>query len=90
MARGIGPVVELLKVLLKMKCEEHGIAPRLVASAADLERIAGNDAPQVPALGGWRREVFGNDALALKEGKLALVVRGGLVRLAPPGRAAAD
>ncbi len=83
LARGINPVVELLKVLLKMKCEEHGIAPRLVAGAADLERIAGDDAPQVPALGGWRREVFGNDALAVKQGKLTLVVRDRRVILAP-------
>ena len=87
--RGTGPVIALLKVLLKMKCEEHDIAQRLIASTADLERIASEDAGDVPALNGWRREIFGNDALALKHGKLALVVREGRVRLAPPARAAA-
>ena len=81
--RGIGPVVDLLKVLLKMKCEEHDVAQRLIANTADLERIAGERQPGVPALHGWRREVFGDDALALKEGKVALVVRGRRLRLVP-------
>ena len=78
--RGAGPVVELLKVLLKMKCEEHDVAQRLVAGTADLERIAegGSD---VPALRGWRREIFGADALALAAGELVLSVRGGRLRL---------
>ena len=82
--RGAGPVVELLKVLLKMKSEEHDVAQRLVASVADLERIAGADDADVPALHGWRRDIFGADALALKAGELALAVRGGRVVLAPP------
>ncbi len=81
--RGAGPVADLLKVLLKLKCDEHGVAQRLVASVADLERIAGEDAPDVPALGGWRREIFGADALAVKQGKLTLVVRDRRVILAP-------
>jgi len=76
---GLRPVVELLKVLLKMKCEEHGVAQKLVANTEDLERIAGGD--DSPALHGWRREVFGEDALALKSGKLALAVKGRAVRL---------
>ncbi len=84
--RGAGPVADLLRVLLKMKCEEHDVAQRLVASAADLDRIAGEDAPDVAALRGWRREIFGNDALALKEGNRALVVRGRRVRLVPLAR----
>ena len=82
--RGVGPVVELLKVLLKMKSAEHDVAQRLVASVADLERIAGADNADVPALHGWRRDIFGGDALALKAGELALAVRGGRVVLAPP------
>ncbi len=87
--RGAAPVVEILKVLLKMKCEEHDIAQRLVASVAELERIAAGDARDVPALHGWRRDIFGDDALALLEGRLALVVRDGRVRLAPPASAPA-
>jgi ribonuclease D len=81
--RGMGPVVDLLKVLLKMKCEEHDVAHRLVASSADLERIAGEDEPEVRALHGWRREIFGDDALALKKSEVALVVRGKRLRLVP-------
>jgi len=69
---GIGPVVDLLKVLLKMRCEQHEVAQKLVANTADLERIAADSDAPVPALSGWRREVFGKDALALKTGDLAL------------------
>jgi ribonuclease D len=69
---GRGPLIDLLKVLLKSKCEAHHVAQKLVASAADLEAIAASDDAAVPALHGWRREVFGADALALKEGRLAL------------------
>ena len=77
--RGLGPVVEMLKVLLKMTCEKHHVAAKLVASAADLERIAAGEA-DVPALGGWRREVFGEDALALLDGRLGLAVERGHVK----------
>jgi ribonuclease D len=73
--RGIGPIVDLLRVLLKYRCEEAEVAQRLVASTADLEAIAVDDAADVPALHGWRREIFGEDALALKAGRLALAVR---------------
>lgn len=73
---GIGPVVELLRVLLKMKCETHEVAQKLVASANDLERIAAYHDPEVPALSGWRRDVFGADALRLKNGEIALAVKG--------------
>ena len=57
--------VELLRVLLKTRCEAHDVAQKLVASAADLELIAADDEAPVPALSGWRRELFGEDALAL-------------------------
>ena len=77
--RGLGPVVEMLKVLLKMTCEKHHVAAKLVASAADLERITASEA-DVPALAGWRREVFGEDALALLDGRLGLAVERGHVK----------
>jgi ribonuclease D len=77
--RGLGPVIEMLKVLLKMTCEKHHVAAKLVASVADLERIAAG-AADVLALNGWRREVFGDDAVALLEGRLGLVVERGHVR----------
>ena len=75
-ARGLGPLVELLRVLLKLRCEEAEVAQRLVASAADLELLAQDDAADIPALQGWRREIFGEAALALKRGEIALTVEG--------------
>ncbi len=72
---GIGPVVELLKVLLKARCEAHDVAQKLVANSADLELIAANDEADVPALKGWRRDIFGQDALRLKHGELALTLK---------------
>ena len=78
---GIGPVVDLLKVLLKMRCEQHEVAQKLVANTADLERIAADDAAPVAALHGWRREVFGKDALALKSGDLALGIEGRRIKV---------
>lgn len=84
MPSGLKPLIELLKVLLKMKCEEHGVAQKLVANSQDLEQIAADESVPVPALQGWRRDVFGEDALALKHGKLALAVKGKSVRLVPP------
>jgi len=72
---GAGPLVELLRVLLKQRCEEHQVAQKLLASADDLEAIAVDDEAPVRALSGWRREIFGKDALALKHGRLALTVR---------------
>lgn len=69
-------VVELLKVLLRIRCEEEGVAPKLLATVSDLEKIALDDDAEVPALHGWRRKVFGEDALRLKRGELALVLNG--------------
>ncbi|MEO1310510.1 MAG: ribonuclease D [Pseudomonadota bacterium] len=74
-------VVELLRVLLKRQCEAHDVAPKLIASASDLEDIARDDDADVPALRGWRREVFGDAALKLKRGELALMLENGKVRL---------
>ena len=81
-----GAVVELLKVLLKARAEDAGVASKLIATVSDLEKIAGDDTAAVGALNGWRREVFGEDALRLKRGELALVLRGSQVRVveAPP------
>ena len=74
--KGLGPVIELLKVLLKMRCDADDVAQKLVASTADLEAIAADDNADVRALAGWRREIFGSDALDLKHGKIALTVDG--------------
>jgi ribonuclease D len=82
---GLGPTVELLKVLLRYEAEAAGVAPRLIASAADVEAIAASDQADVPALKGWRREVFGERALALKHGKLALKLRDGKVAIEETG-----
>jgi ribonuclease D len=71
--------VELLKVLLRMTAERHGVAAKVIATVEDLERIAADDAADVPALKGWRGELFGEKALALKHGKLALAVDKGRV-----------
>jgi len=67
-------VVELLKVLLRMVSEQHHVAAKVIATVDDLERIAASDNADVPALSGWRRELFGDKALALKHGKLALAI----------------
>jgi ribonuclease D len=72
--RSLGPVVDLLKVLLKLKGDYHDVAHRLIASSADLDWIAADDEAKVPALQGWRRRLFGEDALKLKHGRLALAL----------------
>jgi ribonuclease D len=71
--------VELLKVLLRMTSERHGVAAKVIATVDDLDRIAADDDANVPALAGWRRELFGEKALALKQGKLALAIERGRV-----------
>ncbi|HKS88166.1 MAG TPA: ribonuclease D [Stellaceae bacterium] len=80
---GIGPLIELLRVLLKQRCEDFQVAQKLVASADDLEAIAADDHADVPALSGWRRDIFGNDALALKHGRLALTAGKNRIELVP-------
>jgi ribonuclease D len=71
--------VELLKVLLRMTAERHGVAAKVIATVDELDRIAADDEADVPSLKGWRRELFGDKALALKHGKLALAVEKGRV-----------
>ncbi len=74
-------VLELLKVLLRMISERHHVAAKVIATVDDLERIAADDGADVAALTGWRRELFGDKALALKHGKLALAIEKGKVAL---------
>ena len=80
-------MVELLKVLLKARAEEAGVASKLIATVADLEKIAADDESDSPALQGWRRDAFGADALKIKRGELALVLDGGKVRVVEVRRA---
>ena len=71
--------VELLKVLLRMTAESHGVAAKVIATVDELDRIAADDDADVPAMKGWRRELFGDKAIALKAGRLALAVDKGRV-----------
>ncbi len=73
--KGIGPLIDLLRVLLKLRAEDSDVAQRLIANGGDLEAIALDDHADVPALKGWRREIFGDEALALKRGEIGLAVR---------------
>ncbi|MCJ2062421.1 ribonuclease D [Methylobacterium sp. J-088] len=89
---GNGAIVELLKVLLKAVCEAEGVAPKIIGTVDDLEAIADDDRANVPALEGWRRMLFGEKALALKQGRLALSVEAGriVVRDLEPASPAVD
>lgn len=80
---GLGPTTEMLKVLLRHICEDRGVAPRLIANVSDLEQIAAWDDADVPALKGWRRELFGEEALKLKRGETALLIENGKVVTRP-------
>jgi ribonuclease D len=73
--RAPGAVVDLLRTLLRLKAEQAGVAARLVASADELDKMAAGKR-DLHALSGWRREIFGDDALALIEGRLALALSG--------------
>jgi ribonuclease D len=72
---------ELLRVLLKARAETSGVAQRLIASSAELDRLATEAAPDVPALSGWRLDLFGRDALRLKRGEIGLSAGDGSVRV---------
>jgi ribonuclease D len=76
-------LVDLLRVLLKATAARNRVAPRLIADTDDLERIAIEREPDVPALRGWRRELFGDDAVRLKAGELAITVKNGEVITTP-------
>ena len=77
-------VVDLLRVLLKATAGRHGVAPKLIATSDELEEIARSDETDVPVLRGWRKKLFGDDALALKRGQLALAIRKGEVAVIEP------
>ena len=62
-------VVDLLRVLLKATAGKHGVAPKLIATSEELEEIARSDDEEVPVLRGWRRKLFGDDALAVRPTK---------------------
>ena len=90
--RAPSAVVDLLRTLLRLKAEQAGVAGRLVASADELDRLAAGKR-DIAALKGWRREVFGSDAVDLIEGRLALSLAGDqakLIPIAPPKATAAD
>ncbi|MBO9427115.1 ribonuclease D [Labrenzia sp. R4_1] len=69
---GSAAAVDLLKVLLKLVSEAHGVAAKVIATVDDLEKIAADDNANVAAMKGWRRELFGETALKLKRGEVAL------------------
>ncbi len=73
---GSAAAVDLLKVLLKLVSEAHGVAAKVIATVEDLEKIAAEDAADVDAMKGWRRELFGDTALKLKNGEISLAFNG--------------
>ncbi|MFK8251675.1 ribonuclease D [Ancylobacter terrae] len=86
LSNGASATVELLRVLLRMTSEQHGVAAKVLATVDDLERIAAEDEADVAALRGWRRDLFGERALALKAGRLALAMqKGRVIALERPG-----
>ncbi|MDE2384764.1 MAG: ribonuclease D [Alphaproteobacteria bacterium] len=68
---------EILKLALKITCENHGLAPKLIASSSEIEALAADDNADVPAMKGWQREVFGNVALDLKHGRACIAIENG-------------
>tara|TARA_B100000029_G_scaffold208157_2_gene205946 strand:+ start:196 stop:1368 length:1173 start_codon:yes stop_codon:yes gene_type:complete len=74
--KGHANLVALLQALLKLRCDENGIAAQLVATRKELDLIATEDEPDVRTMAGWRREIYGNDAVALKHGEIALTAKG--------------
>ncbi len=75
-----GPILDLLKVLLKHRCQNEGVAPRLVASADDIEQLAAGQRDGLDLLDGWRYDVYGRDAMKLLEGRLGLAADGDQLR----------
>ncbi len=80
-------LVALLQALLRVRCDAHDVSPAMIARRSDLDRIATEEAPDVPALRGWRAQIFGADALQLRAGRLALTGDGMGVREMPVGAA---
>lgn len=75
----VSATIDILKMLLKIQAAEHGVASKLIATGEEIEAIAMEDRPDVPPLKGWRFEVFGREALALKDGKIAIGLKGGRI-----------
>ncbi len=82
---GASAAVDLLKVLLKMKSESFGVAPKVIATVDDLDKIASGEDAQVQALSGWRSELFGEDAVRLKNGEIGLAFNGRQVVICEQG-----
>ena len=79
---GLAPTIDLLRVLLKLKCEEGKVASKLLANASDLELIAAyGDKAEVLAMSGWRFKVFGKESLELRDGRLALAIENDRLKL---------
>jgi ribonuclease D len=76
-------ISDVLKLALKVICEKEGIAPRIVANSGDLDAIAMDDAADIPLLKGWRRKLFGETALRIKAGEMAIVLENGKPRVLP-------
>jgi ribonuclease D len=89
-------ILDLLRVLLKAAAGRHGVAPKLIATASELEDIARNEDADLPSLKGWRKELFGSDAIAICQGRLGLSVENGRVvtfeksRISEPAGSAAE
>lgn len=73
--RELQPVLEMLKMLLRIQASEHDVAAKLLADTQDLQALAMDDKADIPAMRGWRHEIFGKEALALKHGKLKLSLK---------------
>lgn len=79
------PTFEMLKMLLRIKAAENEVAARVIATQDELKRLAGEDAPDIKALRGWRLEIFGDDAIAMKQGKIGLSLKDGEIVISSHG-----
>ncbi|WP_448577363.1 ribonuclease D [Thermaurantiacus sp.] len=84
-APGSALVADLLKLLLKLRAKDVGVAPRLIARTEELEALAAGVREGLLLLSGWRREIFGEDALALVEGRVGFSIVNGELRMVPAG-----
>ena len=77
MPSNLGPTIEMLRTLLRLRTEYEDIAPRMVANNADIEQLAAfGPKAEVAALKGWRRKIFGDDALKMLDGQITLRLKG--------------
>ena len=74
-------ILEMMRVVLRIVCEKENVASKLIANAADLEKIVLDDDADIPALKGWRREIFGDLALDIKNGRAALRIKDDVVEI---------